>query len=567
MYNICSKFSHTFTEEIEKLKHKCNHKFLDRSTYVKDSLMSFRFMKVDSRCIEKIIDELKCNKAAGCDQVRVQDLKYKKKDLSAVLAKFINMCIKEGSYPELLKKALIRPIFKQGCHLDFTNYRPVAILSVVNKIVEKVIVGQISKYLEKHNIISNCQHGFRRGRSTITALTVFTDYVNNELEKGNQVLALFIDFKKAFDTLDHCQLMKAMEECGIRGPSHRFFSSYLRGRTLRTVVAGVTGEEAQVTLGVPTGSVYGPVGYIMHVNSMANVIRHSLVCMYADDTCLLVAGKDVQRIRQQLEEDFEMVTKWAHDNGIIINTDKTKCMHIFSPQNVKAKVVNKNEIKILGHSYVCLHNNKRNCNCKTLEYVESFKYLGLLIDSRFNWKQHINMVCNRLRSILGKFYHLKRILDKKTLFMVYYALVESIINYGLSCYGLSFNTYVEQIKKLQIRFLKYIVDNKVKTKCKDNYNKLFKYCRILPIEKTTYYNLALETYFKDEYKIKVSHKVITRSISKKKLSQIKAKNYYGQRTRKYTIPKLYNKYPILLEDSYICKEQLKKKLKECMLVL
>lgn len=177
-------------------------------------------------------------------------------------------------YPELLKKAFIRPIYKNGDHLQYTNYRPIAILSSINKIVEKVVVGQVNTFLDKHSVINDAQHGFRRRRSTSTALTQFVDEVNEHLGQRGYVLALFLDYKKAFDTLDHPVLLKAMEECGIGGPINQWLSSYLSNRKLRTRVGRTIGEEAEVVHGVPTGSVYGPVGYTMHVNSLPNVIKH-----------------------------------------------------------------------------------------------------------------------------------------------------------------------------------------------------------------------------------------------------------------------------------------------------
>ncbi|XP_061724268.1 uncharacterized protein LOC133530373 [Cydia pomonella] len=388
--NICNKFSNTFTQEILDIKHTCTQKFLSRNSYVIKCDVSFRFRKVCPSDVEKIIDKLSNGKAPGIDGIRVQDIKCIKKDFSIILAKFVNLCLSKCLYPNLLKKSLIRPIFKQGSHTNYSNYRPIAILSVINKIVEKIVVGQVSNFLEGNDILSPSQHGFRRGRSTATALTQFSNYVNSSLGGGQQVLAVFIDFRKAFDTLDHEQLLQAMDECGIRGPTNQWFREYLHNRTLRTVVKGTTGAEACVSLGVPTGSVYGPVGYVMHVNSVSNVVQHCKVYMYADDMCLVLAGGDLSDMVTKVQDDFENITKWAHDNGIILNINKTKCMRIFSPYNKKANQITSNDISIIGHTYECLHWNKNNCTCSKIELVDSFRYLGLLIDTHFNWKLHIN---------------------------------------------------------------------------------------------------------------------------------------------------------------------------------
>ncbi|CAK1593280.1 unnamed protein product [Parnassius mnemosyne] len=132
--------------------------------------------------------------------------------------------------------------------------------------------------------------------------------MNSSLDQGHQVLALFIDYKKAFDT-HHEVLLQAMDECGIRGPTYRWYRSYLSGRTLQTYISGVAGKEVVVQLGVPTGSVYGPVGYVMHVNSVINVVKKCRVYMYADHMCLMYSSKNIQEIRAVLQADFENIIR------------------------------------------------------------------------------------------------------------------------------------------------------------------------------------------------------------------------------------------------------------------
>ncbi|KAI5633922.1 reverse transcriptase (RNA-dependent DNA polymerase) domain-containing protein [Phthorimaea operculella] len=182
---------------------------------------------------------------------------------------------------------------------------------------------------------------------------------------------------------------------------------------------------------VTSGSVYGPVGYTMLVNSVVNVVHKCKVFMYADDMCLLYASHNILEARSEIQNDFDNIVKWAHDNGIIININKTQCLRIFSPYNRLAKTVSNSQIGIIGHTYECLHKNQVACDCENLEFVTRFKYLGLLIDQNFNFKLHIDGLCNKLRSILGKFYQLRTVVSKKTLRIVYYALADSLVTYGL----------------------------------------------------------------------------------------------------------------------------------------
>lgn len=565
MYNICSHFADTFTNEIISIKHYCSVKLLDRSKYVKVSNVTFRFKPVTGYAVCKVIDQLSSDKAPGSDGIRAVDLKTIKDKIAPVLSRFINLCLSKGEYPSPLKKALIRPIYKQGGHSVYANYRPIAILSVVNKIVERIVVGQVSEFLEKNSILADVQHGFRQGRSTMTALSQFTEDMNGSLNSGHQVLAMFIDYKKAFDTLDHEVLLQAMDECGVRGPTNRWFRSYLSGRTLQTVVSGVAGKEAAVQLGVPTGSVYGPVGYVMHVNSVSNVVEKCRVYMYADDMCLMYSSKNIQEARAVLQTDFDNITRWAHDNGIILNLNKTKVMHICSPHNLVAKNVKIEDIGIVGHTYECMHVKNINCGCQKLQYVNKFKYLGLWVDCNMNWKTQVDTVCAGLRAVLSKFYILKAPLSRKTLRVIYFALAESLISYGLNTYGRTFKTYLNSIKSLQIRFMKYLVNPRTKLACKDNYEKLFVACKVLPVHEKVEYLLVLEQYHNEQFKIRVQNKYNTRSVRERKLVLPSVRNYYGKRTNRYLVPTLFNKIDLLRKNNTMCKGTLKNKLKKVLL--
>lgn len=418
----------------------------------------------------------------------------------------------------------------------------------------------MSNFLDNNNIISDSQHGFRRGRSTATALAGFTDFVNESLDQRKQLVVIFIDFKKAFETLEHHQLLQAMDECGIRGPLKQWFKAYSHDRKLQTVIDGKIGKKFNITYGVPTGSVYGPIGYSIHVNSMCNVIKHCKAFMYADDTCLMYADRDLNVIQQKLQEDFDSIMRWSHDNGIIINLSKTKCMHIYSPYS---RVYSTKPV-LIGHSYDCLHSkNSTICSCNVVEVVDSYKYLGLTIDSSFSWKKHVDNVSSKLRLTLEKFYHLKFIVNRATLYTVYYTLAESIISYGVSSYGRTFKSYLDQIKLIQIRFLKLLVDKQVKENCKGDYLVLFKLCKILPIHDKVSLMIALEEYRNTEFKTYAGHSYTTRSVTTGKYVVPRTNNYYGQRTRRYLVPKNYNKLDI--DDNSMSKATFKKKVKEVLL--
>lgn len=284
--------------------------------------------------------------------------------------------------------------------------------------------------------------------------------------------------------------------------------------------------------------------------------------MYADDTCLLYSHRDLNVIQNYIQEDVNNITKWAHDNGIMINIKKTKCMHLYSPYS---KVVTGSP-HIVGHDYDCLHIGISGlCKCGELEVVKEYRYLGLTINTNFTWKTHVQNVCEKLRAVLVKFHHLSFLTNRATLYMLYYGLVDSILSYGLSSYGRTFRTYLDKIRSLQIRFMKNMVDKSVKDKCRNNYDLLFIKCKILPVHERVSVLIALEDFVKNDFKRGTDHPLLHRKREKKVLNVPRVHNYYGERTRQYILPKLYNSLPGELRDNNVSKQTFNRKIKTHLL--
>lgn len=200
------------------------------------------------------------------------------------------------------------------------------------------------------------------------------------------------------------------------------------------------------------------------------------------------------------------------------------------------------------------------CTCAKIEVVEEYRYLGLLIDRYFSWKSHISHLCDKLRLVLVKFHHLSFILDRATMYMIYYALADSLLSYGLACYGNTFKTYLDKIKSIQIRFMKLLVSKNVKNRCKNsNYEDLFLECKMLPVHERVVLSLALEQYDNEEFKTYITHTRSQRSRSMRCVVPM-CNNYYGRRCRKYLVPSFVNSLPLDIENSCLTKTSFKKKL-------
>ncbi|KAI5646221.1 reverse transcriptase (RNA-dependent DNA polymerase) domain-containing protein [Phthorimaea operculella] len=291
-------------------------------------------------------------------------------------------------------------------------------------------------------------------------------------------------------------------------------------------------------------TVLGPLHYLAYVNDINNIIRYCTVYQYADDTCLISAANDLHIASKNLQCDFDNVCRWSHDAGLVLNADKTKLLHISSSHNISGE-----KLAIIAHTHLCLHVNSNynvtyTCSCPSLEEVSSQKYLGLIIDNRFNWGVHIEHVCNKLRAVLAKFYVINNRIPFSVKLAMYNALAESVISYGLSSYGRTFDTYLNEIYKLQVRILKLIVPHKIKNiLCTES--EIFSFCGVLPIKLKFRLSILKEQFFNDKILRPITVNRSTRyNTNNIILYKPRSNNFYGKRISEYIVPDLMNKLPL-----------------------
>ena len=200
------------------------------------------------------------------------------------------------SLPVDFKTARVKPLFKKNSRSEIGNYRPVSILSVASKILERAVYVQLESYLKEKNILYGFQSGFRQSYSTDTCLTHLTDFIRNKTSLGNYTGMVLIDLQKAFDTVDHVILLKKLEALGVS--SVDWIKSYLCGRTQIVNVNRVDSTPCDISCGVPQGSILGPLLFLCYVNDMPISVDCKLL-LYADDSALLVSGKDPKLIAEK----------------------------------------------------------------------------------------------------------------------------------------------------------------------------------------------------------------------------------------------------------------------------
>ena len=242
-------------------------------------------IKIDPNGVEKLLSSLQPNKACGPDELPNQVLKNCSKALAPGVSVLFQKSLDSGQLPKDWTDANVAPVFKKGDRHAAENYRPVSLTSVLSKTLEHIVCSHMHSFFEQHNVLTNVNHGFRRGFSCETQLTVTADDLARNVEGGVQTDIAISDFSKAFDTVPHRKLLHKLKSYGIRGQLHKWISSFLCNRFMKVVVDGEVSSETEVVSGVPQGTVLGPLLFLVHINDLPDHVT-SNVRLFADD-CLL----------------------------------------------------------------------------------------------------------------------------------------------------------------------------------------------------------------------------------------------------------------------------------------
>ena len=294
--------------------------------YIKRVDSSFHLKPVERSEVLKLLTLLDVAKATGLDNIPCMLLKEAADIVSHSLTVLFNLSMSKGIFPHEWKLARVTPIFKKGTKSDPGNYRPISVIPVVAKIFERLVHNQLYGYLLEHNILSNCQSGFRTRHSTETALLEATDHWYYGIDKGNVNAVLFLDLKKAFDTVDHKILVSKLKLYGFHESSLKWLISYLEYRQQKCCINNEISSSKTLNCGVPQGTILGPLLFLIYVNDLPNCLSKSTPRMYADDTNLTVTGKNVGEIDELMSEDLQNVRNWLNSNKLTLNATKTEIL-------------------------------------------------------------------------------------------------------------------------------------------------------------------------------------------------------------------------------------------------
>ena len=317
------------------------------------------------------------------------------------------------------------------------NYRPISILPSVSKVFEKIIHKQLFDYFTNNNLFYGNQYGFRSQHSTEMAALELVDRITSAMDKKQACLSIFLDLSKAFDTLDHQILLSKLKYYGVRGPALKLFETYLSDRNQVVQYDNAISDKLTIKTGVPQGSMLGPLLFIIYLNDLIKACTIFKPVIYADDTALCTTLETSVITSDIINSELYTISNWFKLNKLSLNENKTKAMVFCSKQNRSIQI----DLSIGGTQ---------------IEFVEEFKYLGIILDRHLTWKPHLDQVSKKVAKANGVICRLKNVLPSHILKTIYSSLILPYLTYGIIVWG----SVSDRLFKLQKRSVRLISNAK-----------------------------------------------------------------------------------------------------------
>ena len=406
-------------EPLERLRKKMERKNL-----------KFTLKTVTEKKVKKAMMSLKKKKSAGNDGISQENLVLGTDTLVIPMTRIINSSISTGIVPEKWKEAIVTPILKKGDSKKKENYRPVSCLIVASKVMERIVCDQVTRFFEVHGLLPDNQHGFRAGRSTMTALAAMQeDWVRNWDQKMLTGILLW-DLSAAYDTLNPSLLCEKLRVYGFDRLSCQWFESFLKGRKQSVRIGKSISRQRNLESGVPQGGILSPIIFTIFGADLEDWTKSSTIFSYADDTSSSSSGESVEEVKRKLEQDAEEVLKFMASNGLLANPSKTTLL-----------MMNKKDEEIVrikvGESYI--------------EQESVAKLLGILVDDEMGWKEQVNGKGGVISALNQRTYLIKRLrnhINPERLRKVVDSIWTSKLRYGLQLWATVRTENSEAVKKL-----------------------------------------------------------------------------------------------------------------------
>ena len=487
---VATEMQQFFKEKVDKIY--CEIEKNSTDVILKKPLHDFvgqyfmEFALIDETELKSIISELN-KKNCELDPIPLNLFLECLDELKPILLYIVNASLKSATFPENLKNALVKPSIKDhsGDINDYQNYRPISNLSFISKIIEKCVHKQLTKHLECYKLHAEHQSGYRPNHSCETAtLAIYNDLLC-VTDKKNKVVLLLLDLSAAFDTVNHQSLLtKLYQNFGISGMVLKWFESYLKDRSFTVSVDNVKSSKCFIRIGVPQGSILGPILFILYTKDVEMIARKYgfMIHMYADDTQLYIEFNpifhDIADIENKIILCLKEIKEWMIENYLCLNAGKTEAIIVKHKNNYDN--VNFDSIKLTDEG-------------KPIKLsTNTVKSLGIHFDQHLSFEEHVNKIvqtCNiHLRNL--------RVIGKKLSFNLKKQLIHCLIFSKLDyCNGLLYglpNCLLKKLQKVQNSCVRFLFGRKIKKF--DHVSPFLKEAHFLPIKQRIDYKIALNTF-------------------------------------------------------------------------
>nr|CAI5840107.1 unnamed protein product [Callosobruchus analis] len=427
------KVNDYFTSTFQNSDLECSDSIFFYRTNKFQESCSFSLTTVDLGTVLNVITNIKSN-AGGVDGVTLQMLKLCFPVIGKWILHIINICLERGYFPSCWKVAVVTPLPKVHNPKSLNDLRPISLLPVLSKVLERIVYLQICDYLNRHNIIPVHQSGFQKNLSSTTALAYLADTIITAIDKNNMSLLVLLDFTKAFDTLNHKLLVAKCCYYGFDDTSCKFIKSYLSGRKQKVVIEDQSSLLNNIKSGVPQGSVLGPLLFLLYTSDIVNQVQYSHLQLFADDTQISHTFSATQYLiaEQNINNDLNNIKEYCQSHNLRLNPSKCNAL-LFGNKSKRQSLKNRLNVQVNGES---------------IPFIDCARNLGLHFDENLRFERHVQMVLKGCYATLRLLYANRDILDKTIRKKLCESLVMSKINYALAVYYPCLTT--QNTRRLQI---------------------------------------------------------------------------------------------------------------------
>ena len=401
----------------------------------------FSFFPISEMRLSKMVDELKPKWSYGESVVSNNLLKIIYPLIAAPLKKLIDLSLKTGFVPEQISIAKVVPILKGGDPKEFNNYRPISMISSIGKLIEKVVFSELSDFLEHCNILSPYQFGFRHNHNVSHPMLLFSESVQTSLSQNLHNIAVFVDLRKAFDTVDFEILLDKLSHYGVRNVELLWFKNYLK-RTQFTLANATCSEVLAMILGIPQGTILGPLLFLLYINDLP-LVTTLLSLLFADDTTFQCQGNDLPELIKHLNCELSKAQAWFDCNKLTLNANKTKYI-IFSnsviPDDLPEVIIGDVVIERVGEG----------------KKETSVRFLGLWVDAKLTFRCHISKLKVKLSRGLFALSTSRNDSPLRIRMNIYYCLFESHLRFASNLYGSATTSNLEEIFTMQKQAIRFV---------------------------------------------------------------------------------------------------------------